>query len=110
MKIIGTNYSIADYCQGMERSEIVVNQEYQRSDKVWPPAARSFLIETILLSYPMPKLSLFQVLDVKSKKTIKEIVDGQQRSRAIFDFYNDKFSLARSSEVESAAGKSYSQL
>ena len=42
MHITSTNYTVADYCQAMERKEIIVNRDYQRSDKVWPPVARSF--------------------------------------------------------------------
>jgi len=66
-----------------------VNREYQRSSKVWPAAARSYLIDTILSGYPIPKLSLYQKTDLRTRKTIKEIVDGQQRSNAILDFFND---------------------
>ena len=50
MHITSTDYTVADYCQAMERKEIIVNRAYQRSDKVWLPVARSFLIETILKS------------------------------------------------------------
>jgi hypothetical protein len=110
MHITSTNYTVADYCQAMERKEIQVNRDYQRSARVWPPISRSFLIETILLNYPIPKLSLFQVTDIKSRKTYKEIVDGQQRSRAVLDFYNDRFRLSRSSEIGEVAGKLYSEL
>lgn len=99
MHITPTNFTIADYCNAMIRNEIIVNRDYQRSDQVWPPRAKAFLIETILLDYPIPKLSLYQVTDVKSRKTIKEIVDGQQRSQAILDFYNDKFSLSKETEM-----------
>lgn len=70
MHITSTNYTVADYCQAMSRNEMIVNRKYQRSDKVWPPVARSFLIETILLNYPIPKLSLFQRTDVKIGKLI----------------------------------------
>ncbi len=110
MHITATNYTVADYCQAMERQEIIVNRDYQRSDKVWPPVARSFLIETILKNYPIPKFFLFPKTDLKSRKTHREIVDGQQRSRAILDFYNDKFPLSHSSEITEAAGKHYSEL
>lgn len=110
MIIQPTNYTIADYCAAMIRKEIVVNRDYQRSDKVWPPSARSFLIETILLKYPMPKLSLYQVTDVKSRKTHKEIVDGQQRSQTMLDFFNDQLRIAKSTEIPEARGKLYSQL
>ena len=62
-------YTVADYCQAMSRHrEIIVNRDYQRSDKVWPPAAKSFLIETILLNYPIPKLFLFQKTDLRSRR------------------------------------------
>jgi hypothetical protein len=110
MDIVPTNYTAADYCASIERGDIVVNPEYQRSDKVWPPAARSYLIETMLLSYPMPKLSLYQVTDVKTKKAYKEIVDGQQRSKAILDFFKDRLRLSSSLETDEVAGKSYSEL
>ena len=96
MKVHPTPMTVADYCLGMSRTEIVVNRNYQRSDKVWPSAAKSYLIETMLLGYPVPKLYLYQVLDLRSRKTYKEIVDGQQRSVAIFQFYNDEFRLNNS--------------
>lgn len=78
----------------MRERSIIVNHDYQRSDKVWPPAARSYLIETILLGFPIPKLSLYQTTDLKTKKTRKEIVDGQQRSQVISDFLEGTFRLS----------------
>jgi hypothetical protein len=94
----------------MQRNEIVVNKEYQRSDKVWPPAARSYLVETVLQDFPIPKMSLHQKTDIKSRSIIKEIVDGQQRSRALLDFYEDKFALARSIETSEWAGLKFSSM
>jgi hypothetical protein len=105
-----TSFTVADYCAAMRRGEIVVNQNYQRSDQVWPQVARSYLIETILKGFPVPKLYLYQVTDVRSRKTLKEIVDGQQRSAAIYDFYNDEFKLPKSAENEDVRGKKYSEL
>jgi len=105
-----TTYTVADYCQMYDRQEIRVNREYQRSDKVWPPAAQSFLIETILLGYPMPKLSLHQLTDVKTRKTVKEIVDGQQRTRAIKSFYDGNLRLSRTLRLQEAAGSTYNDL
>ena len=110
MNTVPTNFTVADYCQAMQRGEIIINRDYQRSDHVWPPAARSFLIETVLLGFPMPKFSLYQITDLKSKKTYKEIVDGQQRSMAIRDFYEDKLRLSSSLETSDAAGRIYSEL
>lgn len=102
--------TVADYCAAIDRHEIAPNNEYQRSDKVWPPAARSFLIETILLGYPIPKIFLFQKTDLKSKKTVKEIVDGQQRSKAIHDFFHNKLSVSTRSQLEALRGTIYDNL
>jgi hypothetical protein len=94
----------------MRREEITVNHDYQRSDQVWPQLARSYLIDTIIKGFPIAKLYLYQVTDVKSRKTRKEIVDGQQRSTAIYSFYNDEFRLAKSADNEDIKGKKYSEL
>lgn len=110
MNVTPTTYTVADYCQLYERGEITVNRSYQRSDKVWPQQARSYLIESILLGFPLPKFTLNQVTDLRSKKTIKEIVDGQQRTMAIWDFYGDRLTLASSLKTQSIAGKTYSEL
>jgi hypothetical protein len=107
---VATQFTVADYCKSMKRNEIVVNKDYQRSDKVWPPAARSYLIETILKGFPIPKLYLYQITDVKSRETHKEIVDGQQRSMAVFGFYNDEFKVSKSAENEDIQDRKYSEL
>lgn len=110
MNTVQSPMTIADFCAAMGRGELEVNPDYQRSDKVWPPAARSFLIETVLLGFPLPKIFLYQKTDLKSKKTIKEIVDGQQRSKALLDFFNNKLAISKKSEISRFAGKRYDQL
>lgn len=110
MNTVQSPMTIADFCAAMHRGELEVNSDYQRSDKVWPPAARSFLIETVLLGFPLPKIFLYQKTDLKSKRTIKEIVDGQQRSRALFDFFNNKLAISKKSEFDRFAGRKYDQL
>lgn len=107
MQVTSSVFTIAEYCQQMRDKAIIVNHEYQRSDKVWPPAARSYLIETILLGFPIPKLSLYQLTDLKTKKTKKEIVDGQQRSQVIFDFLEGSFRMTGKGVY---GGKLFSQL
>lgn len=110
MKITPTTFTIVDYCTAMTRKEIIVDRAYQRSAQVWPHAARSFLIESILLGYPIPKLYLYQQTDLKSRKTIKHIVDGQQRSFTILDFYENKLKMSRSSELTEVSGKTFEEL
>jgi hypothetical protein len=110
MEIVPTNYTVLDYCKELLSKQIQVNRDYQRSDTVWPEAARSFLIETIVLGYPVPKLSLFQKVDVRSKTAFKEIVDGQQRSGAVLAFDRDELRLTRGLETDGVAGRTYSEL
>jgi hypothetical protein len=107
MNVSIAGFTIAEYCQQMENKTIVVNREYQRSDKAWPSAARSYLIDSIVSGYPIPKLSLYQKTDLTSRKTIKEIVDGQQRSQAIYDFLHDNFKISGKSQF---AGSKFSSL
>jgi hypothetical protein len=99
--------TIADICDQLKVGSITVNRAYQRTSKVWPPAARSYLIDTILNDYPVPKIALYQKLDLARRKTIREIVDGQQRTASIQDFYNDKLRLSGKSKF---SGKTFSQL
>jgi hypothetical protein len=107
MYVTPTGFTVAEYCQQMREKSIIVNHEYQRSDKVWPPAARSYLIETLLLGFPMPKLSLYQTVDLKTRRTTKEIVDGQQRSQTIFDFLDGKLRISGKGPF---GGKTFGQL
>lgn len=110
MKTIHSTEPILDFCNGLKAGEYMVNRDYQRSDKVWPANAKSFLIETIILDYPVPKLSLHQNLDVKSRKTVKQIVDGQQRSMAIQEFYQNKLRLSRTLATERLRNKTFEEI
>ena len=109
MHVQQLSLTVADFLAGLARGDIVVNREYQRSARVWPVPAQAFLIETILLGYPMPKLGMYQITDVRTKRTIKEIVDGQQRSYAIKRFCEGKYRLSKKSELE-YAGQGFDEL
>jgi hypothetical protein len=72
--------------------------------------ARSYLIETIVLDYPVPKLFLHQTTDTRTRKSVKHIVDGQQRTQAILDFHDDKLVLSEALETEFLRGAVFSSL
>ena len=101
--------TILDYCQALDRKQIQINRDYQRG-VVWPPIAQAFLIESIILGYPVPKLSLYQKTDITSLKTIKEIVDGHQRTFAIQRFFQDELRLSKNLETPKLAGRKFSEL
>jgi hypothetical protein len=102
--------SVGDYCKALNDNLIVVNEEYQRNAGIWAPYARSFFIESILLEYPIPKIFLYSKVDLRTRSTIKEIVDGQQRSHTLQNFYNRRFRLSSKIETEELRGKNYNQL
>lgn len=110
MKILNQNMTIRDYGAALERGDIVINRDYQRSDQVWPAMAKSYLIETMILDFPVPKLFLHQTIDVRTRKPIKHVVDGQQRTRAIMEFKSDQLALSNKLETDSLRGATFSGL
>lgn len=110
MRAVYAPMSVGDYCKALNEKLIVVNDEYQRNSGIWASYARSFFIESILLEYPIPKIFLYSKVDLRTRQTVKEIVDGQQRSHALQNFYNKKFKLSSKIETEELRGKNYNQL
>jgi hypothetical protein len=106
MQVTPSTFTVAQYCGAFQAKEIVVNKDYQRG-RVWPPAARSYLIDTLLSGYPIPKMSLYQKTDLRTRLTVNEIVDGQQRSVTIYDFFSDNLRLSGRSAW---GGRRYSDL
>lgn len=110
MKILNQNMTIRDYSAALERGDIVINRDYQRSDQVWPLMAKSYLIETMILDYPVPKLFLHQTFDARTRKPIKHVVDGQQRTKAIMEFKSDQLMLSNKLDTDALHGATFSSL
>ena len=86
--------SINDFREWKNRGELVLQPRFQRRE-VWSAKAKSFLIETILKGFPIPAIYIRQKIDLRLKKTIREIVDGQQRISAILNYLNDEFTISK---------------
>jgi Protein of unknown function DUF262 len=110
LEVQTTTYPMADYLAMLEREEISINKDYQRSKGIWPPAARSFLVETVLKNFPIPKLSLHHRTDPQTLAPHREVVDGQQRTYALRDFLDDKFKLSNRIDSDDWVGKRFSDL
>jgi hypothetical protein len=101
-------YSVNDFLAWDERKELVLQPRFQRRD-VWSPKAKSHLIDTILRGLPIPIIFVRQNVDPKQRKTIREVVDGQQRLRAVISYSKDEFPVVKS-QSPSFGGKRFSQL
>lgn len=86
--------TINDFREWDQRNELILAPEFQRR-KVWGPKARSFLIDTILNGFPIPAIHVRQKIDIGTKRTTRQVVDGQQRLRAILDYIKDKFTVMK---------------
>lgn len=76
---------IQDIINLEERGELNTTPWYQRRS-VWNPGQKSYLINTLFEKKPIPALYIRHSLDLDRGISIKEVVDGQQRTRAIISF------------------------
>lgn len=89
-----TTYSVNDFLEWHERKQLVLSPKFQRRS-VWKDVAKSFLIDSILRQKPLPKIFIRQITDIKTRTTIREVVDGQQRLRTIIEYLNDGFKVKK---------------
>src|SRR5688572_5961376 len=73
---------------------IDTNPDFQRPP-VWSQSQKQLLVDTILRGYDIPKL-YWRKISAKPEKY--DVVDGQQRLRAIFEFHGGLFPLPKDSE------------
>lgn len=87
-------YSINDFVEWDAAKQLELNPRFQRRP-VWTDKAKSFLIDTILRGKPIPKVFIRQKINVSTKTSVREVVDGQQRLRTILSFIKDGFAVIK---------------
>jgi hypothetical protein len=100
-------FRIADFLEWSEKKQLIINPDFQRQS-VWPPAAKTYLIDTILRRLPIPKIFMRTKVDIDARRSVREVVDGQQRLRTIIDFGSDRLILGP--RAKEYAGLRYSTL
>ena len=108
MQITRNVFTINDLNNWYEDKTLIINKDYQREGGIWVPNARTYFIDTILNEFPFPKITIRQKIDLKSRKTIREIIDGQQRMMAINAFINSQYVLSAVSD--NFSGQKFSDL
>ena len=102
------NYSIQDFANWKDNGELILAPKFQRR-AVWTDKARSYLIDTIIRGKPIPKLYMRQEVNPVTRRTNREIVDGQQRLSSILRYLNDGFPILKTHNEE-FADKHFSEL
>src|SRR5258705_7061588 len=92
-------YSINDFVEWDKQKQLELNPVFQRR-QVWSDKAKSYLIDTILRGKPIPKVFIRQKINVSTKTSIREVVDGQQRIRTILSYIHDGFAVSRRQNAE----------
>jgi hypothetical protein len=76
------------------RDRINTNPDFQRP-AVWSRSQKQLLVDTILRDYDVPKLYWHKV---GTKPDRYDVVDGQQRLRAVWGFFDAEFALPRDAD------------
>lgn len=101
-------YSINDFVEWDNAKQLELNPRFQRRP-VWTDKAKSYLIDTILRGKPIPKIFIRQQINVSTKTSVREVVDGQQRLRTILSFIKDGFVVSKR-QNPAHGGRLFSQL
>jgi hypothetical protein len=83
-------YPIFTLCE--LKDHIDTNPDYQRPP-VWPLPNKQLLIDTVFRNLDIPKFYWKEI-----DEDHFEVIDGQQRIRAIWEFYDNKFKLAKDAD------------
>ncbi len=99
-------YNVSDFVEWESRGQLLLSPDFQRRS-VWSQKAKSYLVDTILRGKPIPKLLLTQ--DIRDRRNVRVVVDGQQRLRAILEYVSGEFPVSRAHSKEHA-GRSFHNL
>ena len=90
------NWSAKQISSMVKNGKINFEHISQRS-LVWERARKSNLIESLILSYPIPQVYARRIVGKENKKgdSIYFVLDGKQRLSTIKEFLNDEFALTQ---------------
>jgi uncharacterized protein with ParB-like and HNH nuclease domain len=90
-----SSYNAVDFIGWRRLKSLEISPKFQRRP-VWNRAARSYLIDTLILGFPVPPLFIRVTQSEDGSRSIREVIDGQQRMRAVLEFIDGGYSLAQS--------------
>lgn len=117
--ITKTVFKVGDFVSWAQAGQLDLSPKFQRRP-VWKKGAKSFLLDTIFRGLPIPIVFLRDRVSVGSLVSRREVVDGQQRLRAIlsyispalvrdYDVARDEFVISKTHN-KIIAGRSFQEL
>jgi Protein of unknown function DUF262 len=100
--------SIAVFWENFQLGKYDFNPPYQRLS-IWSEEKKSFLINSILLNYPMPPIFMREQINNETGKTSYQIIDGKQRLTSIIEFIQGLIPVSDEKE-EGVGGKYFDDL
>lgn len=85
-------YPVSDFLQWKEAVQLELTPKFQRRD-VWPAKAKSYLIDSILRKMPIPPVFLRLRTLTDPPRTVREVVDGQQRLLCVLNYIAGDFAI-----------------
>ncbi len=111
-KVSLTTKDVATLLQLEKSDQLKLQPEFQR-EGIWPKAAKSYFIDSILNGRPIPPIYMQRTTAVQTGRTEFAVIDGQQRIRAVKEFLDDGFALTELGDKSVATafkGKTFSAL
>ena len=101
-------YTANDLIAFRETGSLELTARFQRRE-VWKTPAKSFFIDTLLRGYPVPPIYVRIAQSKDHSRTVREVIDGQQRLRALLDFVDGKYALTNAVD-EAWRGATFEEL
>ncbi|MDM8560007.1 DUF262 domain-containing protein [Candidatus Parabeggiatoa sp. HSG14] len=90
------------------RDRLNLEPPYQRRS-VWNQAFKDYFVDTLLLSYPVPSIFVYEDITPDGMATY-HVVDGKQRLTTIFEFVDNQFSISEEAQITEYKGKYFKDL
>lgn len=107
ISVTPTTHVTLDLLAWHESGALELSPKFQRRP-VWKSASKGYFIDSLLRGYPIPPIHIRLGMS-QAGTASREVIDGQQRLRAVFDFIGGKYRLSKSLDGP-WAGRSFSDL
>ena len=101
-------YTPNDFVLFQDNGMLEISPKFQRRP-VWRTPARSYFIDTMLRGMTVPPLYFRLTQNPSKTKTVREVVDGQQRVRTVLEFISGGYRLSKNMKAP-WAGQKFDQL